>query len=129
MAKQTIFTQVVVLICALFSAQAFQIFNSNSQQVIDVSQSYDKRAMTAYSFKAPFYLGKHFSYLDESYKFFYFYCKPQFLVRGTIPFWKFEGDTVVTDDYVRLTPAEKSRKGAIWNTKVRTNVISSFCEF
>jgi len=95
MAKQTIFTQVVVLICALFSAQAFQIFNSNSQQVIDVSQSYDKRAMTAYSFKAPFYL-----------------------VRGTIPFWKFEGDTVVTDDYVRLTPAEKSRKGAIWNTKL-----------
>jgi len=51
--------------------------------------------MTAYTFKAPFYL-----------------------VRGSIPFWKFEGDTVVTDDFVRLTPAEKSRKGAIWNTKL-----------
>jgi len=95
MARHNFFAQLVVFTCALISVHAFQIFNSNSPSVIDISQSYDKRAMTAYSFKAPFYL-----------------------VRGTIPFWKFDGDTVVTDDYVRLTPAEKSRKGAIWNTKL-----------
>lgn len=40
-------------------------------------------------------------------------------MRGSISFWSFGGSAVVTDDYVRLTPAEKSRTGWIWNSKVK----------
>ncbi len=47
------------------------------------------------------------------------------LVRGTIPFWKFGGDAVVTDDYLRLTPAEKSRNGWIFGTKVMIELITT----
>eukprot|EP00027_Filamoeba_sp_ATCC50430_P012517 CAMPEP_0168569900 /NCGR_PEP_ID=MMETSP0413-20121227/16427_1 /TAXON_ID=136452 /ORGANISM="Filamoeba nolandi, Strain NC-AS-23-1" /LENGTH=525 /DNA_ID=CAMNT_0008602473 /DNA_START=190 /DNA_END=1767 /DNA_ORIENTATION=+ len=50
--------------------------------------------MTAHSFKAPFYL-----------------------VKGAISFWQIGGSTVITDDFVRLTPAEKSRQGWMWNAK------------
>ena len=39
-------------------------------------------------------------------------------MRGQIPFWNFGGDAVVTDDYLRLTPAEKSRSGYVFNAKV-----------
>lgn len=33
-----------------------------------------------------------------------------------IPFWSFGGNTVVTSNYVRLTPDRQSKKGSIWNT-------------
>eukprot|EP00049_Salpingoeca_infusionum_P007837 m.126702 g.126702 ORF g.126702 m.126702 type:complete len:339 (+) comp13841_c0_seq1:33-1049(+) len=32
-----------------------------------------------------------------------------------IPNWDFSGSTVVTDDYIRLTPDRQSRRGALWN--------------
>ncbi|EGD79950.1 hypothetical protein PTSG_10232 [Salpingoeca rosetta] len=34
----------------------------------------------------------------------------------TIPNWDFYGSTVVTDDYIRLTPDRQSRRGSLWNT-------------
>lgn len=38
---------------------------------------------------------------------------------GGIPFWEFGGNAMVTDEAVRLTDAQQSRKGHIWNTQVR----------
>ncbi|XP_003384673.1 PREDICTED: vesicular integral-membrane protein VIP36-like [Amphimedon queenslandica] len=32
-----------------------------------------------------------------------------------IPFWEFGGSTVVTNDYVRLTPDRQSKQGSLWN--------------
>jgi len=32
--------------------------------------------------------------------------------------WDFIGSTVATNDYVRLTPDQQSRKGGIWNSVV-----------
>ncbi|XP_044744012.1 vesicular integral-membrane protein VIP36 [Chrysoperla carnea] len=40
--------------------------------------------------------------------------------RGTkmsIPYWDFMGSTLVTNDYIRLTPDEQSKNGALWNTE------------
>jgi mannose-binding lectin 1 len=34
-----------------------------------------------------------------------------------IPFWSFQGSTVVTDDYIRLTPDRQSQVGMVWNTE------------
>ncbi|XP_043276346.1 vesicular integral-membrane protein VIP36 [Venturia canescens] len=34
----------------------------------------------------------------------------------TIPYWDFLGNTVVTNNFVRLTPDEQSKQGAIWNS-------------
>ncbi|XP_011496904.1 PREDICTED: vesicular integral-membrane protein VIP36 [Ceratosolen solmsi marchali] len=34
----------------------------------------------------------------------------------TIPYWDFVGSTLVTNNYVRLTPDVQSQQGAIWNT-------------
>jgi hypothetical protein len=40
-------------------------------------------------------------------------------VRGSVvPYWTFGGAAVVTEDFVRLTGAEKSQKGYLWNTMV-----------
>ena len=36
----------------------------------------------------------------------------------TIPFWDFMGSTLVTNNYIRLTPDAQSQTGAIWNTVV-----------
>ncbi len=33
--------------------------------------------------------------------------------------WDFQGNTVITDDYVRLTPDRQSKRGSIWTQKVR----------
>ncbi|KRZ18151.1 VIP36-like protein, partial [Trichinella zimbabwensis] len=33
-----------------------------------------------------------------------------------IPFWNFGGSTIVTSDYIRLTPDSPSRQGFLWNT-------------
>lgn len=35
-----------------------------------------------------------------------------------VPFWDFSGATVVTNQYVRLTPDRQSKQGAIWNKMV-----------
>lgn len=43
------------------------------------------------------------------------------LIQGTkmsIPYWDFMGSTLVTNDYIRLTPDEQSKNGALWNTEV-----------
>lgn len=37
-----------------------------------------------------------------------------------MPLWDFQGSTMVTSQYVRLTPDERSRQGSIWNRVVRT---------
>ncbi|XP_012281564.1 vesicular integral-membrane protein VIP36 [Orussus abietinus] len=34
----------------------------------------------------------------------------------TIPYWDFMGSTLVTNNYIRLTPDIQSKQGAIWNT-------------
>lgn len=36
----------------------------------------------------------------------------------SVPFWDFLGSTIVTANYVRLTPDLQSKSGAIWNTVV-----------
>lgn len=36
-----------------------------------------------------------------------------------MPLWDFQGSTMVTSQYVRLTPDERSREGSIWNRVVR----------
>ena len=36
-----------------------------------------------------------------------------------VPFWEFGGATVVTNQYVRLTPDRQSKRGALWNKMVR----------
>lgn len=36
----------------------------------------------------------------------------------SIPYWDFMGSTLVTNDYIRLTPDEQSKNGALWNTEV-----------
>jgi hypothetical protein len=35
-----------------------------------------------------------------------------------IPNWDFHGSTIVTNQYVRLTPDSRSQQGAIWNSVV-----------
>ena len=34
----------------------------------------------------------------------------------SIPYWNWIGNTVVTDDYIRLTPDRQTKRGAVWNT-------------
>lgn len=34
-----------------------------------------------------------------------------------LPYWDFIGSTMVTSNYIRLTPDIQSRSGAIWNTQ------------
>lgn len=36
----------------------------------------------------------------------------------TIPYWDFMGSTMVTTNYVRLTPDQQSKQGALWNSVV-----------
>lgn len=36
----------------------------------------------------------------------------------SIPYWDFAGSTIVTNNYVRLTPDLQSKQGAIWNAVV-----------
>jgi len=43
--------------------------------------------------------------------------KPFYLVRGTLPFFHIGGSTLVNDDYIRLTPNEKSQSGWIWSQR------------
>lgn len=36
----------------------------------------------------------------------------------SIPFWDFSGNTMVTNNYVRLTPDLQSKSGILWNSVV-----------
>lgn len=57
-----------------------------------------------------------------------------------IPNWDFHGSTIVTNQYIRLTPDLRSQQGSLWNSAVRliylfyvfwwfyfTNYGSKFC--
>lgn len=35
-----------------------------------------------------------------------------------MPLWDFQGSTILTSQYVRLTPDERSKEGSIWNHQV-----------
>lgn len=35
-----------------------------------------------------------------------------------MPLWDFQGSTILTSQYVRLTPDERSKGGSIWNHQV-----------
>ncbi|RWS28606.1 protein ERGIC-53-like protein [Leptotrombidium deliense] len=39
---------------------------------------------------------------------------------GTVPFWEYKGDTIASQDMVRITPSLRSKRGSIW-TKVRSS--------
>ncbi|KPI93706.1 Vesicular integral-membrane protein VIP36 [Papilio xuthus] len=40
----------------------------------------------------------------------------------SVPHWDFLGSTIVTSNYVRLTPDMQSKSGAIWNTSMITDI-------
>lgn len=40
-----------------------------------------------------------------------------------IPNWDFMGNTMVTNNYIRLTPDAQSKQGAIWNTVVSIKIV------
>ncbi len=40
-----------------------------------------------------------------------------------IPNWEFGGSTVVSTNYVRLTPDRQSKNGMLWNTVVFISVM------
>lgn len=40
----------------------------------------------------------------------------------SLPYWDFTGSTLVTSNYIRLTPDIQSRSGAIWNSVVRSPI-------
>lgn len=57
------------------------------------------------------------------------YLKHAYLPNSTgngmdVPFWTFGGSTVITSNYVRLTPDRQSKKGILWNTSVSQSVTS-----
>lgn len=39
-----------------------------------------------------------------------------------IPNWDFYGSTIVTEDYVRLTPDRQSKRGSLWSNRVSVNL-------
>lgn len=41
---------------------------------------------------------------------------------AAMPLWDFQGSTMVTSQYVRLTPDERSREGSIWNRVVSSGL-------
>lgn len=43
----------------------------------------------------------------------------------TIPYWDFMGSTMVTNNYIRITPDLQSKQGALWNSIVSTFPTSS----
>eukprot|EP01130_Rhizamoeba_saxonica_P013378 TRINITY_DN570_c0_g1_i2.p1 TRINITY_DN570_c0_g1~~TRINITY_DN570_c0_g1_i2.p1 ORF type:complete len:564 (-),score=170.01 TRINITY_DN570_c0_g1_i2:49-1740(-) len=44
--------------------------------------------------------------------------KAPYYVSGTsLPFWDFGGDTIITEDFIRLTSAQESLRGYLWNKK------------
>lgn len=45
----------------------------------------------------------------------------------TMPYWDFMGSTMVTNNYIRLTPDIQSKQGALWNSVVSTFPILCTC--
>ncbi len=43
----------------------------------------------------------------------------------TVQHWRVGGSTVVTGDYLRLTPDRQSKRGSLWNNKVAPNCKNS----
>eukprot|EP00049_Salpingoeca_infusionum_P000599 m.41150 g.41150 ORF g.41150 m.41150 type:complete len:364 (-) comp10521_c0_seq3:293-1384(-) len=41
--------------------------------------------------------------------------QPYLAADMVVPHWDFIGNTVITDDYIRLTPDRQSKRGALWN--------------
>lgn len=48
---------------------------------------------------------------------------------GNLPYWDFTGSTLVTSNYIRLTPDIQSRSGAIWNSVVNKLKLMFFYRF
>lgn len=46
-----------------------------------------------------------------------------------IPNWQYTGSTIITPEYIRLTPDMQSRRGAIWNTVVCRSVLQNDLSF
>lgn len=46
------------------------------------------------------------------------FCVVQLGAGMSLPYWDFTGSTLVTSNYIRLTPDIQSRSGAIWNSVV-----------
>lgn len=40
----------------------------------------------------------------------------------SVPYWDFVGTTMVTHQYIRLTPNSMSRSGGLWNAVVRNYI-------
>lgn len=40
----------------------------------------------------------------------------------TVPYWDFMGSTMVTNNYVRLTPDSQSKRGILWNSVVGNSI-------
>lgn len=53
---------------------------------------------------------------DEYMKREFSLVKPYFGAGMSLPYWDFTGSTLVTSNYIRLTPDIQSRSGAIWNS-------------
>jgi len=62
--------------------------------LITANAIFGQRYEFKHSFRPPFHLGRS----------------------GSIPFWDFGGNTIVFDEYIRLTPNMESKLGWIWNT-------------
>ena len=61
--------------------------------------------------------------------FFFLLCKPHvnkdlflLLLCVTDDRWDYFGSTIVTNNYVRLTPDQASKRGAIWN-RIVSNIL------
>jgi hypothetical protein len=106
----------LLLLCLPQLALMFSVFGSShpADPPIDVELEHDKKYMTANSFRAPFYLCNSHSISHP------FENSSHSSARGTLPFWNFGGSAVITDEFIRLTPSEKSRVGFIWNSKPAT---------
>lgn len=84
---------------SLLESLAFLLFlihyNCQGQVASNIGQ-YDaphKRFEYKYSFKGPYLAQKD----------------------GAVPFWEYEGNTIASEDMVRITPSLRSKRGAIWS--------------
>lgn len=49
----------------------------------------------------------------------------------SVPYWDFQGSTMVTKNYIRLTPDSQSTQGALWNSVVsvcKLEISNIFCK-
>jgi hypothetical protein len=102
----------LLVVGLLFPGNVLSALWGSTSPVFNVEDFYEKKPMPGYSFMRPFYTGRSP------------FCNLKWLfmiitVRGNIPFWLSGGSTVITEEYVRLTPAVNSRTGRLWNVKVQ----------